>query len=458
MKVLIVAFAFPPANMIGAVHVGKLARYLDHRDHDVRVLTTDLVEDRSLPLEISQERVIYTDYLERKSWFGVVARPFRNRSNLALDSIGADDPARNRSPRSALRRSLRRHYLGLTRIPDMRAAWMRAALPAGRRLIEEWRPDIIYASAPPYTGLVIARRLARNFRIPWVAGLRDLWVDNPYYQEPGWRRPVDVMLEAWTLRNAARLVTVSPIWAEQLRRRHDKPTEVVYNGYAAEDFPPPPERAGPGKVLTIRYLGSIYRGFRDPSPLFSAIALLPQRLRRCVLVEFYGDDCEAVLDTAAAHGVTDVVAVRQRVPYRRALELQMHADVLLLLQWNDRRDEGNLPAKLFEYLYARRPILFLGYEEGIAAQFVSERGAGLVSNHPARIAGQLQGWIADKEQGRLERLDPSVCRGLSREEQYEKLEHLFADILRGGQSNAASHPATANVHFPDRLPSTNRSR
>jgi hypothetical protein len=26
-----------------------------------------------------------------------------------------------------------------------------------------------------------------------------------------------------------------------------------------------------------------------------------------------------------------------------------------------------------EYLYARRPILFLGYGEGIAAQFVSER-------------------------------------------------------------------------------------
>ena len=98
MKVLIVAFAFPPANMIGAVHVGKLARYLDRRDHDVRVLTTDLVEDRSLPLEISRERVIYTDYLERKSWFGVVARPFRNRSNLALDSIGADDPARSRPP------------------------------------------------------------------------------------------------------------------------------------------------------------------------------------------------------------------------------------------------------------------------------------------------------------------------------------------------------------------------
>ena len=55
MKVLIVSFAFPPSNVIGAVRVGKLARYLDRRGHDVRVLTTDIVDDRSLPLEIAED-------------------------------------------------------------------------------------------------------------------------------------------------------------------------------------------------------------------------------------------------------------------------------------------------------------------------------------------------------------------------------------------------------------------
>jgi glycosyltransferase involved in cell wall biosynthesis len=392
-----------------------------------------------------------------RSWFGLSGRPFHNRSQVALDGIHADNPAPDGAPRRALWRRLRRHYLGLIHIPDMRAAWMKAAIPAGRRLIEKWRPDIIYASAPPYTGLVIASRLARSFRIPWVAGLRDLWVDNPYYEEPGWRRPVDAMLESWTLRNAARLVTVSPIWAEQLRRRHGKPTEVVYNGYAEEDFPPPPERAVSEEVLVIRYLGSIYQGFRDPSVLFSAIALLPQRFRHCVLVEFYGDDCVVVLDAAATHGVTDAVAVRPRVPYRRALELQMRADVLLLLQWNDRRDEGNLPAKLFEYLYARRPILFIGYEEGVAAQLIRERGAGLVSNSPAQIADQLRAWIADKQQSRLERLDPSVCRGLSRDEQYRKLEQHLSDIVLSGQSNAITDFSATNIHLSNRLPFVNRN-
>ena len=196
-----------------------------------------------------------------------------------------------------------------------------------------------------------------------------------------------------------RLVTVSPIWAGHLHRRHGKDAEVVYNGYAAEDFPPKRRTASHGEVLTIRYMGSIYPGFRDPSTLFAAIGLLPDALRDRMKVEFFSDAGDALLDAAATHWVINSVAVEPRIPYRRALELQMQSDVLLLLQSNDRRDEGNLPAKLFEYLYARRPILFIGYEQGIAARLVRDRGAGLVSNCPARIRDQLQIWLQDKRAG-----------------------------------------------------------
>jgi hypothetical protein len=65
-----------------------------------------------------------------------------------------------------------------------------------------------------------------------------------------------------------------------------KAAVVVYNGYAEEDSRGPCHEAGPGDILIIRYLGSIYRGFRDPSPLFSAIALLPDQLRPRVSVDF----------------------------------------------------------------------------------------------------------------------------------------------------------------------------
>jgi len=429
MKVLIVAFWFPPANFIGAIRVGKLARYLDRHGHDIRVLTTDIAKDRSLPLEIPRERVVYTDYCERKGWLDLLVQPLRRRRAAVSGASGDVADAPDRVPGKSPWDKLRRHYYGLIHVPDLRIDWLKTAVPAGRRLIDEWKPDIIFASAPPFTGLILASRLSRVFNIPWVADFRDLWVDDAYYSEPRWRRPVDAMLERLTLSNAAGLVTVSPIWAQTLRRRHGKTAEVVYNGYAMEDFPKLPPRADQGEVLTIRYTGSIYRGYRDPSPLFVAIAMLEGGLHRHICVEFFGESGVDVEALAAKHGIADRIVVRPRLPYRTALQLQLRADVLLLLQCNDRRDEGNLPAKLFEYLYARRPILFIGYEQGIAARLVSERGAGLISNTPERIRDQLQAWIEDKRAGRLGRLDPSVSLGLSRDEQFRKLEDIFAKIL-----------------------------
>ncbi|MBV9816446.1 MAG: glycosyltransferase [Alphaproteobacteria bacterium] len=427
MKVLIVSFAFPPSNVIGAVRVGKLARYLDRRGHDIRVLTTDIVEDRSLPLEIPREQVVYTDYREQCHGLDRMARWLRGRRAAPTGA-----PTEQSSPRpldSSLWERLRRHYLALIHVPDPRADWLRTAIPAGRQLIEEAKPEIVFASAPPNTGLIVASRLARAYNLPWVADFRDLWVDNPYYDEPSWRKPVDAILERRVLKHAAGLVTVSPISADQLRRRHGKTATVVYNGYAEEDFPShwPTEEAG--ETLTIGYLGSIYGGFRDPSALFAAIALLPDRLRARMNVEFFSDAEDAVLAAAAAHRMESIVVVKPRIPYREALERQMEADVLLLLQSSDDRDEGNLPAKLFEYLYARRPILFIGYKDGIGARLVIERGAGLVSSSPAEIRDQLERWLDDKRAGRLGTLDRSVARGLSRHDQYAKLERILMDIL-----------------------------
>ena len=279
MKVLIVSFAFPPSNVIGAVRVGKLARYLDRRGHDVRVLATDLVEDRSLPLEILRERVFYTEYRQRQHWIDRwlgLACPHSLPGRRSPRGRAAQDGA----PARSLWQTFRRHYFGLIHIPDMRTDWIRTAIPAGRQLIKEWKPEIIFASAPPNTGLMVASRLARAHKIPWVADFRDLWVDNPYYSEPGWRKRIDAILERRILRRAAGLVTVSPIWAEQLRRRHGKDATVVYNGYAQEDFPPVAQQANPEGGADHPVYGLDLSRLSRPSALFSAIALLPDHATR----------------------------------------------------------------------------------------------------------------------------------------------------------------------------------
>ncbi|MBK9456576.1 MAG: hypothetical protein IPO24_13790 [Bacteroidetes bacterium] len=58
----------------------------------------------------------------------------------------------------------------------------------------------------------------------------------------------------------------------------------------------------------------------------------------------------------------------------------MQSTVLLLLL-NDTQDiMGRIPAKLFEYLAAKRPVLAIGNLQGDAAKIIHETGAGLVAD------------------------------------------------------------------------------
>src|SRR5262249_32789342 len=138
------------------------------------------------------------------------------------------------------------------------------------------QPDFIFASAPPFTALLVAKRLSDEFRIPWVAELRDLWTQNPYYAHPRWRRLVDQVIERRVLTSAHSLVTVTPLWARHLKSRYPhKPVETILNGYAEEDYRNlSPRTDQTSRVVSILYTGNIYRGYRDPSMLFSAIRLL----------------------------------------------------------------------------------------------------------------------------------------------------------------------------------------
>jgi hypothetical protein len=98
------------------------------------------------------------------------------------------------------------------------------------------------------------------------------------------------------------------------------------------------------------------------------------------------------------------------------------------MQWRNPKDAGNIPAKFFEYLGARRPILLIGYEHGNLAQMIRERGAGFVTNDPPVIAEQLRRWIAQRRTG-IPAVDPAARAGMTRAEQYRKFEQFLAEVV-----------------------------
>ena len=138
---------------------------------------------------------------------------------------------------------------------------------------------------------------------------------------------------------------------------------------------------------------------------------------------------EGVRRLAAKENAVDLVRIHDPVSYRRSLELQLHADVLLHLQWCDPKEEGTIAGKIFDYLGARRPILGIALEDCVVAKLIHERKAGLVTNDPAKIADQLSAWMKAKRAGGVASLPAAASDGLDRTAQFEKVEMLLGDVI-----------------------------
>jgi glycosyltransferase involved in cell wall biosynthesis len=453
MRILLLSWYFPPGNTIGAIRVGKLARFLHETGHDVRVVCgAKWNMPRTLPLEIPFERVTFTNSLNVAApldWATQLRDAWRARSGGSAPRPATAAPAPASGTAGSARAGARFAswlsdlYLDAVTIPDLHVGWIPWAVASGLTTLRGWTPDIIYTSGPPHSVHIAGQYLARRFGIPHVPELRDCWVDDPYHVWPDWKRAIATRLERATLSKARGLVTVSEPWAQRYRQKYGLPVATIYNGYDERDFPDTgPVEPLSREQLVIAYAGVIYAGRRDPTPLFQALKLLGPAAKD-VRIDFYGSEPSMVLPAAEAAGVSAHVRVMPRVPYKRSIEVQRAADLLLLLQWNDPKEQGNCPGKLFEYLAVRRPIIGIGLEDGVPAQFIRDRDAGVFSNDPEVIAASLRTWLAQKKDGGVPMLPESARAGLTRDLQFEKLVAFLEEMRQPPRPQAATLTAVS---------------
>lgn len=414
MKILLVAGFFPPYAPMSATRVNKLAKYLFNAGHDVRVLgARNIHYPPVMALEIPEERVTFAPVFE------VLDVPEKILACISPASVSpkargggevsekTQKPAQHTGKRPGLasrfKSAVMRLYASIVSVPDSRIGWYPSAVREGRRMLADWKPDVIYASAPPHTSLLVASKLAREFNIPWFCEYRDLWVDHPYYDGSWLRRLIERPLEGRTLANCTGLVTVTKTWAEHLKTRHDKPVAFVMNGFDPDDYAPANSLSPlDPDHLTILYAGGIYIGKRDPAVLFQALAEMGAAAQM-VRVHFYmpAPSLKMVEAMARHYGVADQVIFHGLVQRDQVVALQQRSDILLLLRWDSPEENGVLAGKLFEYIGSGRPILSLGSTTGEAAEIIRKNGLGLVTNDKDQIIKQLGEWLAQKRNGRV---------------------------------------------------------
>jgi glycosyltransferase involved in cell wall biosynthesis len=380
-KVLVIAF-FPPLPL-PSPRIRGLAKYLPEFGWDPIILAASLPQESA-----TQFRVIETPFRDILTFWKKLLRlnPEEDLREGIKKRFGI-----------ASRKSFLDFILTLggeiINYPDAYRGWKPFALKAGNELLQQEDISAIISSSAPITCHLIARELKIKYGIPWLADFRDLWTQNHNYSYSPLRRLFDRRLELKTLAEADALTTVSQPWAEKLKAWHkSKTTHVITNGFDPEIVNIPPAKLT--AKFTLTYTGTIYPGKQDPAKLFTALKEMisdgfinPNETE----VRFYGAEIRWLAEEVERYKLTDIIKQYGKVPVEVARQKQRESQLLLLFDWEDPKEKGVYPGKIFEYLAARRPILATGgTENNVVEQLLNETKAGIHAPSVENIKNALK--------------------------------------------------------------------
>lgn len=263
---------------------------------------------------------------------------------------------------------------------------------AGCRALAGSRYDVVYFSTTQFIVLPFGRIWRRLYGVPYVIDLQDPWVTD-FYERPGAPRPpggwkyrvargLGRMLEGWSMGRVGHLITVSASYAETLRSRYpnNRPFPSTELPFASPDLDLAHLRATlatrprvlPGYGINLAFAGALGPGMLGPvDVLFAALRELREQ-GVPVSVHFYGtsyasaeNSQPATLALATRHGLTSCVHEHPgRLPYYRALQVTLEADINLLF---GSTDLAFTPSKILAVLAAGRPLLAIAYRESAMA-------------------------------------------------------------------------------------------
>ena len=276
--------------------------------------------------------------------------------------------------------------------------------------------------------------------LPWVADFRDPMLQSSYPTSPLQRR-IYGWIEAQTLKRCSAAVFTTHSAMNSYRERFPALASkftVIENGYDEDGLAVSPAAAhtaapAPGRRLTLLHSGVLYQSGRDPSAFLAAIAMLKQAgdanaatLR--VVLRAPGD-AVAMEKLARDHGVEDIVEVAPSVPYREALQEMLAVDGLMIFQGTPFNTQ--IPAKLYEYFWARRPILGLVDPAGETARVLRAAGFDSLAHmeQPDSIAAALRLFLEQIRTGTVHVASPEVVAQSSRAHRAKQLAHVLDGVI-----------------------------
>lgn len=278
-----------------------------------------------------------------------------------------------------------------------------------RRAVDHYldvhKVDLVFFSTTVFVTMALGPYWQRRFGVPFVLDLQDPWRNDYWLSRPRRERPrkfwfdyrLNRYLEKHTVPKAAGIVSVSPAYPEELRRRYPEahlPSLVLPFSALPADLEVAARPEVVNRIFTPGdgLLHVVYPGVVPPNMLFSLEALFaairqglddgrPAFSRLCC--HFVGTSyappgqaAKVVEPLAAKYALGGIVTEQtDREPYFNALRLLRDADLLLL---PGTTDAGYTASKLYPYILANKPILAIFNEHSSVVDILGKTRAGEV--------------------------------------------------------------------------------
>ena len=444
-SVLVIASAFPPTGGPGVQRTLKFVKYLPQFGWNPVVWTLDrcrgLPTDETLLSDVPRGVPIHR-------------REGGNRAMPTLmESIHrcADKPGLLGAAARRFDWRLRTRHAGSS-FPDECASWAEASVMPILRVIAEVGIDVLYSTFSPASNHLLAMKVREATGLPWVADFRDLWTDDYRYRESSAPlRSAHRRLEQEFLESADMVIGVSGrqtnILASHVPARRDQ-FATITNGFDPEDFDnrsDAAEEATKGDRFVLAHVGRFDR-WRTPAVFFEGLSRFlreTEAARGSFELRIVGHIDRVTASRVDATGVT--WSGTGEVSHREAIREMCGADALLLNVPDGPNADSVIPAKLFEYLAARRPILVVGPVDGEAERIVQSQMAGLATNFDEADIGRAIGRLfGARHDGSLAELyDPCDIDQFSRVALTRRLAEWLDDLA--ARASEKRDPQTASL-------------
>ncbi|MEN9946468.1 MAG: hypothetical protein RLZZ293_854 [Pseudomonadota bacterium] len=336
MRILIIAYLFPPTNSMGALRPASWARHWSKSGHHVSVVSAaDLTQltNHDAYSSINFIPIKHNDWFSQAKYY--------------------------------IKKLLKRNSFPAPSLSDL--WWWQTYLA-----LIKLDFDVVVSSYNPYInhwlGYLLKRR---NPKLIWIADYRDLWSQNHFLQPNYWHKKFNSYLERKFNLTADLLTTVSEPLATILAQQY--PQQKIYtltNGFDRSSLDNlPHDNYWQDNKIHLVYTGTIYPEYQDLTPLFEALNLLKHQfnLVEHLVIDLVGSIPQSLNNKIKYLNLADVVFCHQPTSRSQCLQMQRDAHGVIFIEYDYMDNQAILTGKIFEYLICGSPIIGIGSNDSTGA-------------------------------------------------------------------------------------------